>query len=119
MSEFQPPDREEEPEDDKWERWFAEKEKGGYAVISRDEWHSRLDDAATDGYAEGRKDEREQLLSDFATLLPGSYYMAPPDGGGASVMEQLQRMSEDARQWREQQERIRLAIKCELSCEGG
>jgi hypothetical protein len=59
MSEFQPPDREEEPEDDKWERWFAQQEKNGYAVISRDEWRAKLDEAATDGYAEGRKDERE------------------------------------------------------------
>lgn len=57
---FQPPDPEEEPEDDKWERWFAEKEKNGYAVLSRDEWSQRLDEVATDGYAEGRKDQREE-----------------------------------------------------------
>jgi hypothetical protein len=61
LGEFQPPD----PADDtdaKWDAWFAEQEKGGYAVISHDEWKERLNEAATDGYAEGRRDEREQLL---------------------------------------------------------
>ncbi len=62
MSEFQPPDIEEEPEDDKWERWFDQQEKNGYAVISRDDWTARLNEAATDGYAEGRKDEREDMV---------------------------------------------------------
>lgn len=62
MSEFQPPDREEEPDDDKWERWFAQQEKNGYAVISRDEWRDKLDEAARDGYSEGRDDERENCM---------------------------------------------------------
>lgn len=63
MYEFQPPDLEEEPDDEKRERWFAEKEKNGYAVLSRDEWRDMLDQAQRDAYAEGRKDEREEAIS--------------------------------------------------------
>lgn len=37
---------------------------------------------------------------EFAALLPGSYYMDPPDGGGPSILEQVSRMAEDARKWR-------------------
>ena len=118
LSEFQPPDPEEEPEDDKWERWFAEQEKGGYAVISRDEWHAKLDAAAMDGYAEGRNDAREEVLREFAEILPGPYYMDPPDGGGVEVIEQFRRMAADAAKWREQEKRIALAIACEIRCEG-
>jgi hypothetical protein len=62
-TEFQPPDPQEEPADDKWDRWFAQQEKNGYAVLSHDEWGARLDEAARDGYAEGRKDESEQLVA--------------------------------------------------------
>ncbi|MEJ1933874.1 hypothetical protein WDZ92_27060 [Nostoc sp. NIES-2111] len=53
--------------------------------------------ARTDAYAEGRKDEQAEL----ASVLPGTYYMDPPDGGSVTVLEQLQRMAEDARKWRE------------------
>lgn len=97
------------------EEMFERYEKCGYAVISRDEWARKLDDAAKDGYAEGRKDELEQIAKD---LLPGPYYMDPPDGGSATLMEQLERMAQDARMWREQQESVRLAVECELRCEG-
>lgn len=100
MYEFQPPDIEEESDDEKWERWFSEKEKNGYAVISRDEWRARLDEAATDGYAEGRKDEREATLAEFSALLPGPHYMDPPDGGSVSVLEQFKRMVQDAARYR-------------------
>jgi len=75
---------------------------------------AEIDAAETRAYAEGRKDEAEEL----ASVLPGPYYMDPPDGGSVTVLEQLQRMAEDARKWREQEERIRLAILCELRCEG-
>lgn len=34
-------------------------------------------------------------------LLPGTYYMDPPDGGEVTLFEQLRRMSEDAAKWRE------------------
>lgn len=61
---FQPPDVEED-RDAMFEAWFAQQEKNGYAVLSRDELRGKLDEAATDGYAEGRKDER----AEFAPLI--------------------------------------------------
>lgn len=67
-----------------------------------------------DAYAEGRADQTDE----FAALLPGPYYIDPPDGGSVTVLEQFQRMAEDARKWREQQERTNLAIDCEMRCEG-
>jgi hypothetical protein len=56
---FQPPDPPEPDYDALWESWFDQQEKNGYAVLSRDEWKSRLNEAATDAYAEGRSDQRE------------------------------------------------------------
>lgn len=49
-----------------------------------------------EAYARGRYDEREELES----VLPGTYYMDPPDGGAPTIMEQLQRMAEDAARYR-------------------
>jgi hypothetical protein len=46
----------------------------------------------TNAYAEGRKDEQEELSS----VLPGVTYMDPPDGGAPTVLEQLQRQAKDA-----------------------
>ena len=77
---------------------------------------ARLADHA---YAEGRKDEREATLAELAALLPGPYYMDPPDGGSVTVLEQFRRMALDAQRWRAQQEWISKAIACELRCEGG
>lgn len=34
-------------------------------------------------------------------LLPSTYYMDPPDGGNVSLLEQLQRMAEDAAKYRD------------------
>lgn len=73
-----------------------------------------IDGLQADAYAEGRKDQAEE----FAALLPETYYMDPPDGGSATVLEQFQRVAEDARKWREQQARIERAIECEKRCEG-
>lgn len=74
---MQPPDRDDEPEDDKWDRWFTEQEKNGYAVLSRDEWRSRLDETARDGYAEGRSDQRADdirlLAWAYRKLMPYSF----------------------------------------------
>lgn len=48
----------------------------------------------------------ERLRGDYISaeeltaLLPGSYYMDPPDGGDVSVLEQLRRMSMDAARFR-------------------
>lgn len=58
------------------------------------------------------------IVAKLADLLPGSYYMDPPDGGSVTVLEQFKRMADDARKWRDQAERVRLAIECERRCEG-
>lgn len=47
-------------------------------------------------YADGRKDQIEE----FAILLPGAYYMDPPDGGSVEVLEQFRRMARDAARYR-------------------
>lgn len=36
----------------------------------------------------------------LAALLPGPYYMDPPDGGDTPILEQLRRMSKDAERYR-------------------
>lgn len=46
----------------------------------------------TDAYAEGRRDEQQELSS----VLPGTTYMDPPDGGAPTILEQLQRQAKDA-----------------------
>lgn len=60
---FQPPDQPEPDYDALWDSWFEAKEKNGYAVLTRDEWHTKLDEASTLAYAEGRAEEREELKS--------------------------------------------------------
>lgn len=42
---------------------------------------------------------------ELLALLPGTYYMDPPDGGNAGVLEQLQRMAADAARYRWLKER--------------
>jgi hypothetical protein len=37
---------------------------------------------------------------DIVRLLPGPYYMDPPDGGDVSLLEQLRRMAKDAELYR-------------------
>ena len=47
--------------------------------------------------------EVEQLRADaqaIAALLPGPYYMDPPDGGDVPVIEQIRRMAVDAQRYR-------------------
>lgn len=39
-------------------------------------------------------------LEKCATVLPGAYYMDPPDGGDVPVLEQLRRMAKDAERYR-------------------
>ncbi len=65
---FQPEDPPDVEPD--WDEIFDRYEKNGYAVIDREEWKQRLDDAATDGYAEGRSDEREEWAPVLAALQP-------------------------------------------------
>lgn len=77
MSYFQPPDPPEPDYDAMWEAWFDQQEKNGYAVLSRDDWNAKLDEAASIGYSEGRKDaleEEKQLLAwAYRKLLPYSF----------------------------------------------
>ena len=40
--------------------------------------------------------QRDQI----SALLPGPYYMDPPDSGSVTVLEQLQRMAKDAERYR-------------------
>lgn len=93
MSEFQPPDAEEDRE-----------------AMAEAHWEKQL----TNAYAEGRRDEAQEL----ASVLPGSYYMDPPDGGGVTLLEQLQRMAKDAELGRRTREHAEAAVACELRCEG-
>jgi hypothetical protein len=47
--------------------------------------------------------ENARLKADLAAaraLLPGVYYMDPPDGGQVEMLEQLRRMADDARRYR-------------------
>lgn len=49
------------------------------------------------------RSELEAAKKDAAqvqALLPGSYYMDPPDGGSVTVLERLQRMAKDAGRYR-------------------
>ena len=39
-------------------------------------------------------------LAECAAVLPGAYYMDPPDGGDVSVSEQLSRIAKDAERYR-------------------
>jgi hypothetical protein len=66
-----------------------------------------------DSYADENQrisDERDRLRAEVealradaqavAALLPGPYYMDPPDGGSVTVIEQLRRMAADAARYR-------------------
>jgi hypothetical protein len=44
--------------------------------------------------------EAEREIAAFGNLLPGYYYMDPPDGGDVSVVEQVRRMAQDAARYR-------------------
>lgn len=56
-------------------------------VAERDDLRRQLDEARA---------EREAM----ANVLPGVYYIDPPDGGDVSLLKQLQRMSNDAARYR-------------------
>lgn len=46
------------------------------------------------------RDEARAERDAMANVLPGVYYMDPPDGGDVSLLKQLQRMSNDAARYR-------------------
>jgi hypothetical protein len=89
---FQPEDPPEPNYDAMADSMFDAYEKLGYAVISRDEWHAKLDDAAKDGYAEGRNDEREEnlrLLSFAYSKLQHAHFSKQED---ALAMDEIKLM---------------------------
>lgn len=52
------------------------------------------------------EDAAAVVTAQFAALLPGPYYMDPPDGGDVTVLEQIRRMAEDAARYRLIREKI-------------
>ena len=46
------------------------------------------------------RDEARAERDAMANVLPGVYYMDPPDGGDVPVLEQLRRMAKDAERYR-------------------
>lgn len=90
---FQPPDAEEDRE-----------------AMAEAHWDAQL----TAAYAEGRRDEAQEL----ASVLPGTYYMDPPDGGSVTVLEQLRRMAKDAELGRRTREHTEAADACIRRMEG-
>lgn len=48
--------------DERMAEWIESKKQHGYYVLTREELDEYLDDAKRDAYAEGRKDEREELV---------------------------------------------------------
>lgn len=55
--------------------------------------------------AEVDRDRLKAELEQSASVLPGNYYMDPPDGGNVSIPEQLKRMAKDAARYRWLRER--------------
>jgi hypothetical protein len=66
-------------------------------------WTPSVDGEVGSDFARTLERELAAAKADAAelmALLPGSYYMDPPDGGDVSVVEQFRRMAEDAERWR-------------------
>ncbi|EMM9101939.1 TPA: hypothetical protein PXD14_006370 [Pseudomonas aeruginosa] len=60
------------------------------------------------GRTQRTEEERDRLkaeLEQSASVLPGNYYMDPPDGGNVSIPEQIRRMAKDAARYRWLRER--------------
>ena len=45
-------------------------------------------------------DDRDAFERCVIAVLPGPYYMDPPDGGDVPIIEQLRRMAKDAERYR-------------------
>ena len=67
------------------------------AVITRDEYE-QLESILKD--REIRHLKFLEINLEIIKLLPGNYYMDPPDGGDVSIMDQLRRMAKDAERYR-------------------
>jgi hypothetical protein len=74
----------------------------GATVQAQPEQGSGDDDLLTIAYMSGLFDGRRTKPSEqeLLALLPGPYYMDPPDGGSPTLLEQLRRMAQDARRYR-------------------
>lgn len=88
-----------------------EHDDGRYAVaLSAEEAHFTRDDPAwhrvgpVTVYGSNTAPHPEQRAevtdADLVALLPGPYYMDPPDGGDVTLLEQLRRLAEDAARYR-------------------
>jgi hypothetical protein len=78
-----------------WQAWLARAAIAGAAPADR--MHIGAEELTLQhAYAEGRRDEQEGLSS----VLPGTTYMDPPDGGAPTILEQLQRQAKDAARYR-------------------
>lgn len=54
-------------------------------------------------------DRLTEELAKCAAVLPGTYYMDPPDGGDVPVSEQLRRMAKDAERYRYLRRKVAIA----------
>lgn len=64
----------------------------------------------------------EKCISEFAvyesalsSLLPGTYYMDPPDGGDVTLLEQMRRMAQDAARYRYLRDSLHNNRECDLA----
>jgi hypothetical protein len=71
------------------------------AVSVVSDWpEERADSAVPSSHVSETDGPQAVTERDLVALLPGSYYMDPPDGGDVSLIEQLRRMAEDAARYR-------------------
>jgi hypothetical protein len=73
---------------------------GSYHRNYRITWHRQVDAGAKLYTHPPRPDADAISAEDAARLLPGPYYMDPPDGGDVPLLTQLQRMAKDAARYR-------------------
>lgn len=66
----------------------------------RQGWEEGMADAANAISDDDSANVLANLESELAALLPGTHYMDPPDGGSVTLLEQVQRMAEDAARYR-------------------
>ena len=93
--------------------WNEQEDGAGWGGLLPSRAEREQEKALTAAYAEGRRDEAQEL----ASVLPGSYYMDPPDGGNVTLLEQLQRMAKDAEIGRRIREHQEAADACILRIE--
>lgn len=81
--------------------WYVKTTGGPMLFFDREEAASYCDDGENPQPLVHPSPADEAVkASDLCALLPGSYYMDPPDGGDVSIMEQIRRMAKDAARYR-------------------